>query len=387
MSNDLISIPLSLGLVLQEELKKLNIEPRVDKYGMRTPQFTREELEKITSLTFENPTRGELIGIDLLPNLKSLTIKSTGHGSYTQEKNLYSISNEDARFISKCKNLEFLEISNQTKLEYIDVGKLEKLKVLDLTNNSRLESLDGLDLLTNLYEIDCIGNESLTMLENLDEVILKNSELCDLKLDLLLYPDAIGFSLENINGRKEVLDKFQLMTVTWEEILSNSEFIKINNVQMQKMHEKACEALSRYVPEGNNKLLSVLGIELFLAENVVYDNNSIKDESHTHSGTGIQIGNKVVNIASGPIGGANGAYNAFMINTCVCEGYTRAMQYLLRLKGIKSHNVHCISGEDTYHMSTDKGDDMYKRYNLPDDGYHSIISIDDLDYLYDANMY
>ena len=34
-------------------------------------------------------------------------------------------------------------------------------------------------------------------------------------------------------------------------------------------------------------------------------------------------------------------------------------------------------------MSTDKQDDMYKTYDLPDDGYHSIISIDDVDRLYD----
>lgn len=81
--------------------------------------------------------------------------------------------------------------------------------------------------------------------------------------------------------------------------------------------------------------------------------------------------------------GANGAYNAFIYGTCVCEGYTRAMQYLLRLKGIKSHNVHCIAGEDKLHMSTDKQDDIYKKYDLPNDGYHSIISIDDINYLYD----
>lgn len=59
------------------------------------------------------------------------------------------------------------------------------------------------------------------------------------------------------------------------------------------------------------------------------------------------------------------------------------MQYLLKLKGIKSHNVHCISGEDNLGMSTDKQDDIYKIYDLPDDGYHSIISIDDVDCLYD----
>lgn len=90
--------------------------------------------------------------------------------------------------------------------------------------------------------------------------------------------------------------------------------------------------------------------------------------------------------------GANGAYNAFTYGTCVCEGYTRAMQYLLKLKGIKSHNVDCISGEDKLHMSTDKGSNKYKIYNLPHKGYHSIVSIHDVNYLYDdpcwnAGMY
>ena len=62
MSNDLISIPLGLGLLLQEELMKFNIKPRVDKHGMRAPLFTREELEMITSLNFENPTSGVIMG-------------------------------------------------------------------------------------------------------------------------------------------------------------------------------------------------------------------------------------------------------------------------------------------------------------------------------------
>lgn len=71
------------------------------------------------------------------------------------------------------------------------------------------------------------------------------------------------------------------------------------------------------------------------------------------------------------------------------QGYLEGIEILPNLKSltIKSHNVHCIAGEDKLHMSTDKGDDMYKTYNLPDDGYHSIISIDDVDYLYDDHCW
>ena len=85
----------------------------------------------------------------------------------------------------------------------------------------------------------------------------------------------------------------------------------------------------------------------------------------------------------GPAGGTNGAYNAIMENTCVCEGYTRAMQYLLKLKGINSHNVDCYAGKDTTHMADSKGENKYTTYKLPTDGYHSIICIDDYYSLYD----
>ena len=209
---------------------------------------------------------------------------------------------------------------------------------------------------------------------------MKNQYLTDISLDVLLFPDAVGYK-ENTDIRDDIVQRFNEMNFTWREILSSGKSIKINNYQMLQMHKKACEALREYVPQNCESKTIVLGIEQYLSENIRYDYQAIKNKSHTHSTK--NSNDQLPSIVSGPIGGANGAYNAFIYNTCVCEGYTRAMQYLLKLKGIKSHNVHCISGEDKLHMSTDKGDDMYKRYDLPDDGYHSIISIDDMNYLYD----
>lgn len=49
--------------------------------------------------------------------------------------------------------------------------------------------------------------------------------------------------------------------------------------------------------------------------------------------------------------GTNGAYNALVKNICVCEGYTRGMQYLLKLRGINSHNVDCYAGKDKTGMA------------------------------------
>jgi len=65
---------------------------------------------------------------------------------------------------------------------------------------------------------------------------------------------------------------------------------------------------------------------------------------------------------------------------------------LLKLKGIKSRNVRCIAGEDTIGMADGGEETKYTTYNLPSDGYHSIICIEDemglyCDPCWDASAY
>lgn len=377
---ELIKLPMSLGLTINSILKeKIGFKPRQNKMGILSCEFTSEELALIDKLNFENPVQGNLDGIELLPNLKSLTIKSKGNTAYTQDKYIASISDKDVVYIAKCKSLEYLDVENQAKISYLDVSKMKNLHFLSLKRNTQLEDLFGLDKLEQIWQLDCFGNESLTQIEGLNSAIMQNKELSDLNLDLLLYPDAIGYDIKTGQANEETIKRFEEINVSWQEVLSSGKNIKINNYQMMNMHRTACGALEEYTPKYGDKRTMVMGIEQYLAENVVYDKQSLKSgHSHVYAGN-----DKLLSIVSGPIGGANGAYNAFMYKTSVCEGYTRAMQYLLRLKGIKSHNVHCISGKDNLHMSSDKGDDIYKTYQLPDDGYHSIVSIDDIDYLYD----
>ena len=370
-----IKIPISLGIKINEILEeKIQFKPRTNNMGIMSFEYTIEELELIDKLYIENPSSNMLEGIELLPNLKSLSIKSIGDSSYMQDKNVYSINDKDSKYISKCKNLEYLCIENQAKLGYIDLTDMKKINTLSINNNLHLDCING------LWQFDCVGNELLTKIHKLNDIIMNNEELTGLNLDLLLFPDAVGYDARTGNLNEETIKKFEDMSVSWQETLSSGRNIKINNYQMMKMHKKAKEALDDYVPNSNNKEIIVLGIELYLAENVKYDKESL---NHNHSYTYDSDHDNLSPIVVGPIGGANGAYNAFTYGICVCEGYTRAMQYLLRLKDIKSHNVDCISGEDKLHMSDDKGDDMYKVYKLPDDGYHSIISIDDVDFLYD----
>lgn len=142
---------------------------------------------------------------------------------------------------------------------------------------------------------------------------------------------------------------------------------------MIQMHNKSCKILADNVPDNARRRDTIIGIEEYLAQNVTYDHEAVEDKSRTASEDGISVG---------AIGGANGAYNAIMLNRCVCEGYTRAMQYLLKLRGIHSRNVRCIGEKDTLHLADKAKETIYTKYELPDEGYHSIICIEDEDLLY-----
>lgn len=141
MANDteFIKLPLSLGIKINEILKeKIGFVPRQNKIGIMTFEFTREELEQIEKLNFENPSRCEIEGIEQLPNLKTLIIRSTGNTAYKQDKNIASISDKDSSCIYKCKNLENLSIENQAKLSFLDVSQMKKLHFFSATRNSRI---------------------------------------------------------------------------------------------------------------------------------------------------------------------------------------------------------------------------------------------------------
>lgn len=152
---------------------------------------------------------------------------------------------------------------------------------------------------------------------------------------------------------------------------------------MIQLHNRCCEILDENISPSSDKRDTIIGIELYLAKNVKYDHEGIKHE-YTHVSDPItSTSGEKVYIQDGPKGGTNGAYNAIMRNSCVCEGYTRAMQYLLKLKGIHSHNVDCFLTEDVTGMSKKGEETQYTTYILPSfDNYHSIICIDDYFGLY-----
>lgn len=383
---DRIRLHPSLAIIVWRELReKHGIQQRKDKQGFPDWSCTREELGLITKLKIQNPNRGDLKGISQLYNLRSLTISSTGSSEYRKSNDIATITDADMKEICQIIGLKFLEVNNQADVSYIDLTKLENLQDLRIVNNPNLEEISGFDSQTKLEEITCYGNRSLMQVQGLNKCINQCEELMELNLDVLLFPESIDYNPRTGEYNQETANRILEIAnstgyVRWHEalpFLKNTSFkrdsIQINHYQMLQMHNKCCKILAENVPEYAGNRDTILGIEMYLAQNVTYDREALKGKGRMAAKDGISIG---------AVGGANGAYNAIMLNQCVCEGYTRAMQYLLKLREINSRNVRCIGTKDTLHLADKTKETIYTRYELPDEGYHSIICIEDEDLLY-----
>ena len=251
--------------------------------GLVDFNFSREELELITSLQIEGPSQGELRGISLLPNLQNLEIKSDGITAHIQQKNIQSIGKEDLKEIAKCVSLKSLSIVNQARADYLDVSKLEQLEILTVSHNQHLEEISGMEKLSKLWKIECYGNNRLTSIEGLDEIIMKNPELGEVNLDVLLFPNAIGYNVKSGEYNSKALSSIQELSdsgqVSWREGRNGNRAIKINTYQMIQLHNKACKILSENVPESAGSKDIIIGIEDYLSRNVKYDYEGMKNRA------------------------------------------------------------------------------------------------------------
>ena len=348
-----IEIPKYLGLKVQKRLR--------EKFGIETDgiKFSRQELNQIDELEIVPPMEGGLKGLELLTNIEKLVIISIGNTAF-QTKKIPSIVDDDINSIAKCRNLKELSIINQTKINCLDCSNLNGLTKLEIKNNRCLKSIKGLENVKTLEKIICYGNEALHRIPNLDKVILNNSDLFQTELDFLLFPDAIGYNREdntyNFEADQKLKNLEDITKAVYIESMMKKE-VNIPHSKMMQVHQRSLEILKENHVEGDNIEMAEK-IEEYLVQNIKYNMNLGENSS---------VENKAI---VGARSSANGLYSAIMKAKGSCEGFTRAMQYLLKLKGINSRNVYC--------MPKPENEEVCK--NLKEE-YHSVI------YLENLNMY
>lgn len=367
MAEPEIKLSFDLANIVWQELEKKGFKKRTNLAGFPTNSFTEDELAQITSLNLVN-FNAPLTGLSHLKNLRSLSISTLGSTSYMSKNNLRSITDKDIWEIEKLTNLRHLSIDNQRLITSIDISNLTNLDSLQLTRNEELTEIIGLDKNRSIGALTLYDLNNLLPIKGFDQFIEHNDDLYDINLDVLLFPQAIGYrhttKTFNQKAYERIIEDIGSFA-KWSETCGNKT-ININNHQMCQLHQKASEIVSTYCKTSSDAEV-VATIDRWLAENVKYNYGALDSTLRGESKDGL---------LQGPIRGANGAFNAFMYHSCVCEGYTRAMQYMLALKGIHSTNVSCIAGEDTLHMSEASYDNEFATFTLPKTGYHSICRVD-----------
>lgn len=360
--DDYIKLPMSFGLEISKILStKYNIEPRKNKYGMLNLEYTKDELKLIEELTITNPARNSLDGIENLSNLKHLTIETFMNKGYRQNKSIASISSKDINKISHLSSLETLNIINQNGINDIDLSHLINLKKIKIIENTNLVNIDGLLNLKHLSSIELYENKNLFDIKNLNKIITSN-ELSKLVLSLLYYSDSVAYDKKTLNIDMSSLNKMVSLqdNCYFIEVPSDLSIIKIKPTDALKFHQKCISIINDKFNGDIDALGYIIGIEEYLTRNVHYDYEALK-----HNNTHMNESNK-----TGPSNGSNGAYNTIMYNAATCEGYPRAMIYLLKQVGLNSHLINCCD----YNKDNS--------YALPDDGTHSVVSINSYYNLY-----
>lgn len=367
MAQEKIRLDYSLAQAVWKDLEKRGIPMRKDVVGIMDCRFTKEELAMVKSISLADASMG-IKGISNLVNLESLTITTSQRTAYTPRNQLISIEDRDLYEIEKLSKLKHLEITNQRLITSVDITNFPNLQTLTLTRNENLDAIYGLGKNRGLYDLTIYDCNNLQRIADLDKFVEQNQNLENLNLDVLMYPWAIGFNPRTNAINQNALDKItnDLPYATWTETISRRD-IKINNHQMAEMHKIALSAVTKYCPRNVSDIETIAGVDRWLSRNVKYNHDALGTRHRAQSRDGL---------IQGPIGGVNGAYNAFKYKSCVCEGYTRAMQYMLGLRGIKTSNTHCIAGKDNLHLAEKGNDTPYTHIQLPRTGYHSICRIE-----------
>lgn len=389
-----IKLSTSLGIAVSNYFRLvLGKTIPINQYGLLDFAFLPEELEMVKNVRLSNLKKGSLEKIKYLKNLEVLEIYSEHNDEIemmaaAHESEEYSIEDRDFIDIAKCTKIKTLIIKAQNKLTKIDLNCFENLEHLELRCNKNLEIIDAGREIKNIKTFICCDNEKIKNTEEIGRIIERNDKLKYLQIDVINFPDAINFDYHSGEYNSEIVKKMKnISKVNFEECFEGDRTIVLSLNQMIDMHNKACEILHLYVQNTANKKDLIVGIDNYLAKNVVYDEEAGR---HVHLDDVMNMCKtdtrfeKLYRFAKAPTHGASGAYNAIMFNQCICEGYTRAMQYLLKLKGIKSHDVYCLPKiKEKSFFNTEEENAQAGEYEIPfDDEYHSILCIDDYNSLY-----
>ena len=330
----MINLPINEGYNIRKFLSEyraknnIPVPDEIKRVYNPNESFLEEELSLVTDLRV---TRNFIKYLDYFENVESIII--TGEESFNNE--------EVAYIIKKYPKLKELTIEHQTDITFIDVSSLQELQDLNIIDNKYLKNVIGLDKLTDLYKFSLFGSEVYgdqakeELIRQVYRFIYQHSTECI--IDVLYMPDLIKFLDDNNSSLDDI--KYNLK---WSEILKKGladgkDKIEYSTGELLMAYNKALSIVRKYIKEEDNTFQKFAILYEWMCENVKYDYSAVNGNTRY-----VENG-----IARGRKNGANGTVNALMYHSCVCQGYSKTMQLLLKIAGIHSFDVGCRAEDDS----------------------------------------
>ncbi len=226
------------------------------------------------------------------------------------------------------KNLHIIK-SNVSK---IDLSEFKNLQSLYIANNSNLENISGLYELKNLKFLDFFGNSSysdVNSILNLAERVIEENGIA--QIDLLYYPEYK--EMYEQNNKNILLSKMKFSEST-RNLTARDAQTNYSIFDVERMLKSAINDYNKYIKDGDTDYEKYAIIHSLILDNISYDFTSAQ-----------QMDSKgKVEVKNGFKGGSNSTYNALIKKLVVCQGYTHAMQFLLKLNNIKACDISCVAG-------------------------------------------
>lgn len=330
----MISLSLNVGEIIRKSIidneKRLGILPLEELKNVYNKQntFFEKELSLVSTLTVN---REVLEIINLFPNVLDLTIDSSEQFT-TKEINF---------IIQSFPNLKKLTIKNQDNLQVLNLSNLYQLEELNITSNDKLFKMTNLEELSNLEKLTFYNNNlfSSISINKLVNYIKENKDK-SFNIDVLYFKDVFPDLPSNI---------------VWSEFLKEKtlvEHLTYNNEEMLKVYKKALSIINKYLESGDTDEEKFAILYEWLTKNVTYDFASLKNTNNKK-------------LAS------NGTVGAFLDNKAVCQGYTKAMQFFLKILNIPSLDISCVMDDDARKRKSYSLDGRM----MPSYADHSIIKV------------
>lgn len=330
----MINLPINEGYHIRKCINTYR-----SKYNIPTPDaiknvynpndtFLEEELDLVDELRI---TKNFIKYLDYFKNIKSIII--TGNNSFNNE--------EIAEIIRRYPNLTDLKIEHQNKMTILDVSSLLNLQELHIIDNKYLKNVLGLENITDMYKFSFYGSEVYS--ENSIEELIKQvyrfiyQQSSDCKLDVLYMPDLISFLNKHNLSLNDISSNLKWGEVLKKGLKAGHDEIEYYTGELNMAYERALSIVNKYIKESDTPEQKYAILYQWMCENVKYDYNALNGNRRY-----IENG-----LSHGRENGPNGTVNALMFHSCVCQGYSKTMQLLLKLVGIHAFDIGCVAEENS----------------------------------------